>query len=86
MPDLAQQQCAFGLRGVEQAFEQDQDLARLDVDFSGDGILIKALGGKPRFDLGRSDGINAPAQGILLRVVFGLVFEVGIDPDHVDAP
>lgn len=86
VPDLAKQQYALGLCGVEQPLEQDQDLARLHVDFGGDGELIKAMSRKSRVDLGRSDGIAAPAQRILQRVELGLRFEAGIDPDHVDAP
>ncbi|WP_245329390.1 hypothetical protein [Bradyrhizobium canariense] len=51
IPDLAQEQYALGLCGVERPLEQDQDLARLNVDFGGDGMLVEAIGRKPRVDL-----------------------------------
>jgi len=39
---------------IQQAFEQDESLARLQVDFRVDGVLIETIGSKPSVDFGRS--------------------------------
>lgn len=65
IPDLAEQQHALGLCGIEQTFEQHEHLARLHVDFGADGKLIEPIGGKALVDFGCGNGIDPPAQGIL---------------------
>ena len=37
-------------------------------------------------DFAGRDGIHPPAQRVSPRMIFGLRFEVGCDPDHVNAP
>ena len=85
VPNFAKQQHAFGLCGIEQTFEQHEHLARLHIGSGADGKLIEAMGSKARVDLGCSRCINPPAQGVLQRVVLGLILEPGSDPNHVDA-
>lgn len=72
--------------GVEQAVEQDQGLARLHKDLGGDGVLIEAIDCKPGLDFTRGRWIDPPAQRVLQRIGLSLLFEVRVNPDHVDAP
>jgi hypothetical protein len=80
--NLAEEQRAFCLCCIQQALVQDEQLARLRVDLHVDGVLIEAIGCKA-VDFGRPHRINP--HGVLQRVL-GLVFELGRDSNHVDAP
>jgi hypothetical protein len=57
-PDFPEQQDALGLCRIEQALEQDEQLACLGVDFDVDGVMIEAVGRQPGFDFAGDDGIG----------------------------